>query len=144
MSLTVVILFCTSYAKVYAVSSLKTFASCGAVRHEKAFGSLHVPCLTHYQRGSKNVLTDSQKEEREYARWKIKKVNGIYYYKNKRIRIFMDSDKKTALDTFCYDKKGEVDLEIIRNKNHSIKKVKFISKKKAKKILKKLNIVYVK
>ena len=122
VSLTIATLFCTAYSKAYAawqpgVMTLKN---------------------------SRRDLADSQKkEEKEYAKWNIKKVNGVYYYKNKRIRIFIDSEKKTALDTLCYDKSGKVDLEVIRNKNHSIKKIKFLSKKKAKKIIKNLNMAYV-
>ena len=36
---------------------------------------------------------------------------------------------------FSYDKKGDIDLKITRNKDGKIKKVKYISKKEADKFL---------
>lgn len=77
--------------------------------------------------------TDQQEEE--YRQWEIQTRNGVYYYKNKRIRILMDTRKNRSFKNFNYDKMGKVDLKIIRDKNNSIIKVKYLSKKKAKEML---------
>ncbi len=74
-------------------------------------------------------------EEEEYRQWNIQKKKGVYYYKNRRVRILMDIRKDYSFKYFDYVKKGTVDLKIVRDKNDKIIKVKKLSKKKAKKII---------
>lgn len=88
------------------------------------------------QRGDTNGFK-TDKQEKEYTKWDITKKNGVYYYKNKRIRVLMDIRKDRSIKNFSYNKKGKVDIRVIRNSNNKITKVKYLSKKKAQKILKK-------
>lgn len=86
------------------------------------------------QQGDTNSFK-TDKEEMEYSKWDITIKNGIYYYKNKRIRILMDTRKDRSFKNFSYNKKGKVDLKVIRNSNNKITKVKYLSEKKAQEIL---------
>ena len=86
------------------------------------------------QRGDTNDFK-TDKQEKEYAKWNITIKNGVYYYKNKRIRILMDTRKDRSFKNFSYDKKGKVDIKVIRNSKNKITKVKYLSEKKAQEIL---------
>ncbi len=86
------------------------------------------------QKGDTNSFK-TDKQEKEYTKWNIMIKDGIYYYKNKRVRILMDTRKDRSFENFSYDKEGKVDLKVIRNSNSKITKVEYLSKKKAQKIL---------
>lgn len=86
------------------------------------------------QKGDTNGFK-TDKQEKEYTKWNITIKNGVYYYKNKRIRILMDTKKDRSFKNFSYDKKGKVDVKVIRNSDNKITKVKYLSKKKAQEIL---------
>lgn len=91
------------------------------------------------QKGDTNSFkTDEQ--ENEYAKWNITIKNGVYYYKDKRIRILMDTRKDHSFQNFSYDKRGKVDIKVVRNSNNNITKVKYLSKKKAQRILDDLDL----
>lgn len=77
----------------------------------------------------------TSKQEKEYSKWNIAIKNGVYFYKNKRVRILMDTRKDHSFKNFSYNKKGKVDITVIRNSNYKIIKVKYLSKKKAQAIL---------
>ncbi len=77
----------------------------------------------------------TDKQEKEYSKWHITIKNGVYYYKSKRIRILMDTRKDRSFKNFSYDKKGKVDIKVIRNSKNKITKVKYLPKKNAQKIL---------
>lgn len=88
-------------------------------------------------------VAQKKKQEKEYAKWKIKKINGTYIYKQKDVRLLVDDMGKDDLtNKFYYNKKGQVDIRIMRNKKGKIKKIKYISKKRAKEILKNYNTAY--
>ena len=86
------------------------------------------------QQGDRNGFK-TDKQEKQYTKWNITIKNGVYYYKNKRIRILMDTRKDRSFKNFSYDKKGKVDVKVIRNSDNKITKVKYLSKKKAQEIL---------
>lgn len=68
---------------------------------------------------------------KEYKKWKIKRKNGNYYYKNKRVRVFADIKPDKSFLQFSYDKKGTIDIKIVRNKKGHIKNIKYLSKEEA-------------
>ena len=72
---------------------------------------------------------------KDYKKWKIKRKNGNYYYKNKRVRVFADIKPDKSFLQFSYDKKGTVDIKITRNKNGYIKNIKYLSKEEADEFL---------
>ncbi len=80
-----------------------------------------------------SYLSDGQ--QAEYEAWGIKKSGGAYYYGGKRVRILMEIRKDKSFENFNYDKGGEVDLKVVRNGRHKIKKVVYLSAKKAQKII---------
>jgi len=85
----------------------------------------------------------NKKKKNEYAKWKIKKVDGNYFYKQKAVRLLVDdTGKKTVKNKLYYNKKGIVDIRIMRNKKGRIKKIKYISKKRAKEIIENYNTTY--
>ena len=86
------------------------------------------------QQGDTNDFK-TDKQEKEYTKWNIMIKNGVYYYKNKRIRILMDTRKDRSFKNFSYDKEGKVDIKVIRNSKNKITKVKYLSEKKAQEIL---------
>ena len=86
------------------------------------------------QKGDTNDFK-TDRQEKEYTKWNITIKNGVYYYKNKRIRILMDTRKDQTFKNFSYDKKGKVDIKVIRNSKNKITKVKYLSEKKAQEIL---------
>lgn len=86
------------------------------------------------QKGDTNSFK-TDKQEEEYANWNITKKDGVYYYKNERIRTLMDTRKDHSFKNFSYDNEGKVDIKVIRNSNNKITKVKYLSKKKAQEIL---------
>ncbi len=86
------------------------------------------------QRGDTNGFK-TDKQEQEYSKWNITIKNSVYYYKNKRIRILMDTREDRSFKNFSYDKRGKVDIKVLRNSNNKITKVKYLSKKKAQEIL---------
>lgn len=86
------------------------------------------------QKGDTNDFK-TDKQEKEYTKWNIIIKNGVYFHKNKRIRILMDTRKDHSFKNFSYDKKGKVDIKVIRDSKNKISKVKYLSKKKAQEIL---------
>lgn len=81
----------------------------------------------------------TEENEMEYAAWGIQRKKGAYYYKNKRVRILMElraADR--SFENFVLDRKGTVDVVVVRRKDNSIKKVKYLPEKKAQKIVKEL------
>ena len=72
---------------------------------------------------------------RQYKKYGITEKNNTFYYKNKRIRIFIDIRADQSFIRFSYDKKGTVNIKITRNKKGKISNVKSLSKKEADKYL---------
>ena len=72
---------------------------------------------------------------RQYKKYGITEKNNTFYYKNKRIRIFIDIRADQSFVRFSYDKKGTVNIKITRNKKGKISNVKSLSKKEADKYL---------
>lgn len=72
---------------------------------------------------------------KQYKKYGITEKNNAFYYKNKRIRVFVDIRADQSFVRFNYDKKGTVNIKITRNKKGKILNVKSISQKNAAKYL---------
>ncbi len=72
---------------------------------------------------------------KQYKKYGITEKNNAFYYKNKRIRIFIDIRADQSFVRLNYDKKGTVNIKITRNKKGKISNVKSLSKKEADKYL---------
>lgn len=82
------------------------------------------------QSGNENEFKDFSKETShvgEYAEWEIKKKSGAYYYKNERLRIFMDLRADNSVVTYNYDKLGTTNLRLIREQNGNIIKAEYLT-----------------
>lgn len=82
-----------------------------------------------------------KKYAKDYKKKGIIKKSSAYYYKNKRLRIFMDLKTDNSFVYFKYDEKGEVDLCVRRAENGSISKVEYMTSKEAAKILDDMDII---
>lgn len=71
----------------------------------------------------------------EYQKWGITVRNGAYFYKDKRIRIFMDLRADHSFVLFNYDQKGTIDVKLSRKKDFSVSGVAYITKAEAEEIL---------
>lgn len=78
------------------------------------------------------------KKMEEYAAWGIEKKNGNYYYKDKRIGVLNEVREDGSFMMSYWDKKGKIGLQIVRNDENEIKKVKRLSKKQMAEITEKL------
>lgn len=93
--------------------------------------------------GKKKEPIDQKTEksyDNEYVQWGIEKKNGAYYYKNKRLRIFMDLRVDHSFVYSGYDKLGTVDIQVMRNKKGNIYKLERLTKAKADEILSDLDL----
>lgn len=81
-----------------------------------------------------------ERREKEYAKWKIKNVDGVYYYKQKMVHLLVDdAGEQTVTNNFYCNREGKINIEIIRNKKGKIKKIKKFSGKRAEEMLSNLN-----
>lgn len=96
------------------------------------------------KRETDSVNSREKKQKEEYKKWEIKNVNGIYYYKQKKIYMLVDVDGElNETNNFYYNKKGKICIEIARNEDGKIKDIKKFTKKKAKQIMDHFNNGYV-
>lgn len=96
------------------------------------------------KRETDSVDSREKKQKEEYKKWEIKNVNGIYYYKQKKIYMLVDVDGElNETNNFYYNKKGKICIEIARNEDGKIKDIKKFTKKKAKQIMDHFNNGYV-
>lgn len=122
VSMAAVILLCTFSVRAYAVGK-KSVAAEGQKGNSKHSGK--------------------KKQKKEYAKWKIKKINGEYFYKEKSVRLLVDdTGKKSGTNKFYCNKKGEVSIKIVRNKKGKIKKIKKISKEKTEEMMDNYSMTY--
>ncbi|WMJ86602.1 M56 family metallopeptidase [Anaerocolumna sp. MB42-C2] len=71
----------------------------------------------------------------EYAKWEVTYKDGIFYYRDHKVRLFMDMAADNSFKNFSYNKKGSVDLRLIRNSKGLIVKSEYISKDEAEELL---------
>lgn len=88
--------------------------------------------------GTGIIEAKEKHSDREYQDCGIIIKKKGYYYQEKRIRIFQDIREDKSFVKSFIDKKGTVDIRILRDDKDNIKKVKRISKKKANRILRDL------
>lgn len=91
------------------------------------------------QEGKNNFLSvltqQPAAEEAEYVLWNIKQTNGIYYYKDLRIRIFLDMRADNSFRKAFTDKAGTIDIRLIRDQNGNITKLELIGKEEAETLM---------
>lgn len=91
-----------------------------------------------------SIDSREKKQTEEYKKWEIKNVNGVYYYKQKKIYMLVDdAGKLNEANNFYYNKKGKICIEIVRNEDGKMKGIKKFSKKKAKQMLDNFNNGYI-
>ncbi|WRS27175.1 M56 family metallopeptidase [Oscillospiraceae bacterium MB08-C2-2] len=85
------------------------------------------------KRDSNRTFTynDSLAHLLEYAQWGIKESDGIFYYNNVRIRIFIDKRADGSFENAFMDDDGKIDIRLIRDKGGKIIRVGKISKEEA-------------
>ncbi len=78
----------------------------------------------------------------EYEKWGVTVKGDVFYYKNKRVRIFMDTNSDHSFKYSNYDKDGSIDLRVKRNHKGEIVKKEQISKEEAMEIIYELDDTY--
>lgn len=78
---------------------------------------------------------DKGKQREEYGLLGITQKKGSFYYKGKRVRIFMDVRADGSFAEFSYDRKGSVDVKLTRAGDFSVKHVGNVPKTEADEIL---------
>ncbi len=71
----------------------------------------------------------------EYNSWGITKKSDAYYYKGRRIRIFMDVRADASFVRFHFDKDGKVDVKLTRAKDFTITGVSGLTEQETEEIL---------
>lgn len=82
---------------------------------------------------------DTVSHDGEYAKWGIQIKDGVYYYNNDRVRIFMDMRAEGSFEKSFVDDNGKVDVRLIRNVSGTITQFELIEEKEAQEILDDLN-----
>lgn len=94
------------------------------------------------QLGNEEPYKQVPPEDEAYSKWKIDKKDGVYYYKNERVRIFMDVRENNSFVNFNYDALGTVDLRLVRGHNGDIAKIEYLSPTEAEEIRADLDIAH--
>ena len=105
-----------------------------------AMGAYAISSGPTFDKEAKQIDSESKSTEDEYLKWKIKKKKDAYYYRNQRVRIFMDMRADRSFENFNYDELGKIDLRLVRAQDNTIEKVGYLPKAEVKKILKDLDI----
>jgi len=71
----------------------------------------------------------------EYAKWNVTNKDGIFYYDNHQIRLFVDMAADNSFKNFFYDENGSIDIRLIRNSKGSIVKSEYISEDETDELL---------
>lgn len=79
--------------------------------------------------------TTAEEVAKEDPLWDITKKNGSYYYKGRRVRIFMDLRADSSFARFHFDKDGKVDIKLSRAKDLSITGVQGLTSQEAEEIM---------
>ncbi len=87
--------------------------------------------IYYFSQDSKSEATNLS----EYAKWKVIYKDGIFYYGNHQIRLFMDMAADNSFKNFSYNENGNVDLRLIRNSKGSIVKSEYIPEDEADEVL---------
>lgn len=60
-----------------------------------AMGAYAISSGPTFDKEAKQIDSESKSTEDEYLKWKIKKKKDAYYYRNQRVRIFMDMEGRS-------------------------------------------------
>lgn len=78
---------------------------------------------------------DTSPDLADYQKFGVTTKGDTFYYKEKRVRIFMDTKFDHSFQYFFYDKDGSIDLHFLRNNKGKIIKAEPISKDEAREII---------
>lgn len=84
---------------------------------------------------SQNKAENDTEAAETYQKLGITAKNGAYFYKDKRIRIFMDIRADYSFVNFNYDRKGTIDVKLSRKEDLSVSGVEYLTKAEAEEIL---------
>lgn len=85
----------------------------------------------HSTENKKNQTEKSESIHDKYLKHGITIIDGAYYYKDVRIRIFMDLRENKSFETFSFDNDGTVDVRLLRSKDNLIKKIEYLTEENA-------------
>lgn len=104
--------------------------------------NLIMEVATNIQLGNEGQYKQVSLVDEEYSKWKIDKKDGAYYYKNKRVRIFMDLRENNSFVNFNYDVRGTIDIRLVRRHDGDITKIEYLSQTEAEELLIDLDVTH--
>ena len=100
-----------------------------------AGNDISVTSEVHNTEDKKNHVEKEESIHGGYLKHGITIIDGAYYYKGVRIRIFMDLRENKSFETFNFDNEGTVDVRLLRSEDNSIKKIEYLTEEEANEIL---------
>lgn len=76
----------------------------------------------------------------EYASCGITRKNGSYYYKDKRIKVIKDCSPGYSVYRFDPKLKGTAGIKVARDEKGSIKRVSYMTRKEAERLIKRAGL----
>lgn len=73
--------------------------------------------------------------QEEYNEQNIVIIKNAYYYQNARVRILMDVKADGSFENFAYNKRGTVDLRLVRDSSNKIIRVEYLTAEESAEIL---------
>lgn len=76
----------------------------------------------------------------EYAACGIERKGGSYYYEGKRVKVIKDRSVDSSFYKFDPKLKGKVSIKVVRNKKGKIRRVSYMTKKEASKLIRRAGL----
>ncbi len=75
-----------------------------------------------------------------YAGCGIERKGGSYYYKGKRVKVIKDQSPDGSVYRFDPHLKGSVSIKVVRNAKGKVKRISYLSRKKAANLIKRAGL----
>lgn len=106
-----------------------------AVIKAKVYGQTYSCAVNVYAQAEKEKANQEEMRKDAYRQLGITKKNGAYYFRGRRIRIFMDMRKDQSFELFHYDKDGKVDIRLDHSDDYTEASIANLTESEAKEIL---------
>ena len=95
--------------------------------------------IDDWMENNQNSLENIDAYQEEYNEQSIIIIKNAYYYQNARVRLLMDLRADGSFENFAYNKRGTVDLRLIRDAGNRIIRVEYLTAEESAEILEEIN-----
>lgn len=88
---------------------------------------------------NQNSVKNIDAYQEEYNEQSIIIIKNAYYYQNARVRLLMDLRADGSFENFAYNKRGTVDLRLIRDAGNRIIRVEYLTAEESAEILEEID-----